>query len=79
MKTEEQKEKARQTTRAWYQANKERAKAKSVAWARANLRVPIEQRIVSRIESAEVAQKVIRLLEAKFKIAAGPKSLFDGD
>jgi hypothetical protein len=72
MKTEEQKEQAkelaRQRTRAWYQANKDRAKAKSVSWNRANVATPIEQRIVNRIESAELAKAVILLLEAKFDL-----------
>ena len=68
MRTEEQKELARQRTKEWYQANKERAKAKSVAWARANRNMPIEQRAVARVTDAEVARKIIKLLVAKFEL-----------
>ena len=68
MKTEAQKERARQVTRAWYQANKERAKAKSVAWNRANVSTPVEQRIVNRITDKELAKAVILLLETKFDL-----------
>jgi len=66
MRTEEQKERARQASRRWQLANPEKNAAKARRWAQANLTTPKAQRLVDRIDSAELATEVRQLLAAKF-------------